>query len=200
MKSALLDLKPGDRFGFAKKIVREEKIEPRGDYAFVISVFEGAEKDIAERIGAAAYVPCSVRWSKARVGKLKKGEARRKKLTFPLFGGYIFLQADPMARGLAWLYNDRKFQRFLSFEGKPIAVRIREVERLKKLERSGAYDETTKLFSGIVGSVVEVESGVFADKSAVILEILDDGKVLVEFAPGGLPVKISVSDLERIGQ
>ncbi len=172
------------------------KVE-RGPNWFVLEVFAGCEEYFKKKIGETVWYPCKTVWKKNR--KSKRGAPRREKKLYPLVAGYIFVNArigrDP---ALNWIWDDRRLIGVLSCEGRPMPVTNNEITRMMTSEKEGHYDETVKLFSNIVGSVVEIQSGPFADKFVFVHE-LKGGKLHGDLIGSDVTVTISVSNLEKIG-
>jgi transcription antitermination factor NusG len=99
------------------------------------------------------------------ITKIKKWSDRKKKVTEPIFRGYIFIHADEKERQTSLTQN--AIVRCITFEGKPSVIPDWQIESLKKMLTespevfvSDKIEIGTKIkiiegpFSGVIGSVV----------------------------------------------
>ena len=108
------------------------------------------------------------------VTRLKQWSDRKKKVTEPLFSGYIFINADEKGRLTALEQN--AVVRTICFEGKPAVIPQWQIENLKKL-----MDENPEVFISNqlhTGTIVKVVSGPFSDVEGVIMQVSRDERTL----------------------
>jgi transcription antitermination factor NusG len=194
-----LEWKVGDKVGFVDLAKRRPvpKPEPGSETWFVMEVFAGHEEYFFEKLNEVIYFPRKVIWRKVKRVK-KDGVRLREKYAIPLIAGYVFLNSDLEHPGVRWMFEDRRLIGVLSFAGIPLRIPSGEVARLKLAESSGDYDETRKIFSSIIGTIVEVQSGPFAEKY-VHVHSFHDGKFRGTLLGSDLDVQIPLSNLEKIG-
>ena len=98
------------------------------------------------------------------ITKLKQWSDRKKKVTEPLFNGYIFVYGDEKARLSALKQN--AIVRSLTFNGQPAFVHEWEIENLKKMlaeNREVSIQNTLK-----AGTKVRVVQGPFKDVEGIV--------------------------------
>jgi transcription antitermination factor NusG len=194
-----LEWKVGDRVGFVDLEKRKPlpKIEIGSEAWYVMEVFAGHEEYFYDRMGDVVYFPRKVIWKKVRRVR-KDGVREREKRSFPLIAGYLFLNAELEHPGVRWMFEDRRMIGVLSFAGQALRVPVRDILRLRIAENLGDYDETRKIFSSIIGTMVEVQSGPFAEKY-VMVHSFSDGKFRGSLVGSDLEVQIPLSNIEKIG-
>lgn len=194
-----LEWKKGEIVGYVdlETMKPVEKIAAGGDSWYVLEVFAGTEEHFQAKGGAAVYFPRKVIWKKMRRVK-KDGNRAREKKSYPLIAGYLFLNSELDGPGVSEIFDDRRFIGVIAFAGTALKVPLVQILRLKKTEESGDYDETRKLFSSIIGTVVEVQSGPFAEKY-VMMHSFHDGKFEGTLLGSDLKVQLPLSSLEKIG-
>lgn len=114
-----------------------------------------AEQQIAA-VGLEYYLPT--------VTRLKQWSDRKKKVTEPLFNGYIFVYGVEKDRLIALQQN--AIVRSLTFNGKPAYVQDWEIENLKKMlaeNREVTIQNTLK-----AGTKVRVTEGPFKDVEGIV--------------------------------
>ena len=114
-----------------------------------------AEEQLSD-LGLELYLP--------KITKLKQWSDRKKKVTEPLFNGYIFIYGDEKDRLLALKQN--AVVRSLTFNGRPAYVQEWEIENLKKMlaeNREVSIENTLK-----AGTKVRVVQGPFKDVEGIV--------------------------------
>lgn len=114
-----------------------------------------AEQQIA-LLGIEYYLPT--------VTRLKQWSDRKKKVTEPLFNGYIFVYGEEKDRLYALQQN--AIVRSLTFNGKPAYVQNWEIENLKKM--LAEKREVTIKNTLIAGTKVKVVEGPFKDVEGIV--------------------------------
>ncbi|MBU2492482.1 MAG: UpxY family transcription antiterminator [Bacteroidetes bacterium] len=114
-----------------------------------------AEQQIA-LLGIEYYLPT--------VTRLKQWSDRKKKVTEPLFNGYIFVYGEEKDRLYALQQN--AIVRSLTFNGKPAYVQNWEIENLKKM--LAEKREVTIKNTLIAGTKVRVVDGPFKDVEGIV--------------------------------
>lgn len=98
------------------------------------------------------------------ITRLKQWSDRKKKVTEPLFNGYIFLLGDEKERLTALQQN--AIVRSVTFNGKPAYCHEWEIENLKKLlaeKREVSIQNTL-----VAGTKVKVIEGLFKDVEGIV--------------------------------
>ena len=116
--------------------------------------FKAQEQLLA--IGVELYLPT--------ITRLKQWSDRKKKVTQPLFNGYIFVYGDEKDR-LASL-KQNAIVRSLTFNGKPAYVQEWEIENLKKMlseNREVSIQNTL-----VAGTKIKVVDGPFKDVEGIV--------------------------------
>jgi len=105
---------------------------------------------------------------------VKKWSDRKKKVTEPLFRGYIFIYATEIERNLAITCD--AVIKTIFFDGKPAVIPAQQIESIRRLLES---PERIKVFTGITkGTVVKIESGPFAGIEGVVDFVSRDESML----------------------
>ncbi|MDA3862105.1 MAG: UpxY family transcription antiterminator [Melioribacteraceae bacterium] len=105
----------------------------------------------------------------------KRWSDRKKKVTEPLFRGYIFIHSNEIERNKA--VTRESVIKTIFFDGKPAVIPEREIESIKKLLES---PEKIQVFNGISqGIIVRIESGAFADVEGIVQKISKDENTLL---------------------
>jgi transcription antitermination factor NusG len=105
----------------------------------------------------------------------KRWSDRKKKVTEPLFRGYIFIHSNEIERNKA--VTRESVIKTIFFGGKPAVIPEREIESIKKLLES---PEKIQVFNGISqGIIVRIESGAFADVEGIVQKISKDENTLL---------------------
>lgn len=126
----------------------------------------------------------------------KKWSDRKKKVTEPLFRGYIFIKADEKERLKA--LEQKGVVRTVSFNGKPSKVPECQINNLKHM-----LSETrdVKVFEGIVkGTAVEVIEGPFNGVEGIVYNTSNDESMLaisVELLNRSVVVKLPAESVVK---
>ena len=119
-----------------------------------------------ESIGVENYLPT--------ITAIKKWSDRKKKVTEPLFRGYIFIRADEKER-LDSL-EQQAVVRTVSFNGKPSVVPDYQIDSLKQMLAGSAE---VKVFEGIVkGTEIKVVEGPFKGVEGIVYNVSKDESML----------------------
>ncbi|MBN1299879.1 MAG: UpxY family transcription antiterminator [Melioribacteraceae bacterium] len=109
-----------------------------------------------------------------KVQLLKKWSDRKKKVTEPLFRGYIFIRADERERLLALEQN--AIVKTIFFNGKPSAVPQSQIDSLKKM-LSNTND--IQVFNNIIkGNIVKIVEGPFSGTEGVVYNVSKNESML----------------------
>ncbi len=162
-----------------------------------LSCFEDAEKHVNEKLGVAGYYPKKTLWSKSRRRKRKAGEPSRVRRDIALIPGYVFCQTDLISElDLNGVLRDRKVLGLLK-TASTYEVGEKEILALIRSEEAGDYDETRKLFSGIVGASHEIISGPFIGRTATVSAI-ENGNAVARIAGLEVTLKIPLPKFDEI--
>ncbi len=139
-----------------------------------------------DECGIDYYLPTAVR--------IKQWSDRKKKVTEPLFSGYIFLYGSEKERLVA--LEQYSIVRTIFFQGKPAIIPEWQIENLKKmLEQSKDVSVTDKL---AVGTLVKIISGPFKDVEGIVYENNNQEKILaitIDLLRRSVIVKIPVDSI-----
>ncbi len=117
-------------------------------------------------IGVDTYLPT--------ITVTKQWSDRKKKVTEPLFKGYIFINSSEIERNSA--VARESVIKTIFFDGKPAVIPNQEIESIKKMLES---PEKIKVFNGITkGVIVKIESGPFEGIEGIVSSISDDENTL----------------------
>lgn len=129
------------------------------------------EKKVAERlneIGVVAYCPL--------ITKVSQWSDRKKAINVPLFNSYIFVQIADKDRNR--VFEVSGVVRYLFWLGKPAVVKDCEIETIKNwLSVPDVYDVLVDQWKK--GDSIVLESGPFANQSAVIKEVKQNHFILI---------------------
>ena len=100
----------------------------------------------------------------------KQWSDRKKKVTEPLFRGYIFICASEIERNNA--VTREAVIKTIFFNGAPAVIPEQEIESIKKMLES---PEKIQVFNGIAkGVIVKIESGPFEGIEGIVQTISED--------------------------
>ena len=120
---------------------------------------ERTVRDSLVQSGITVFLPEHTVWSRRR--------DRRKKITVPLFSGYLFVAPEGQEGWMRRVITTRSVVRILGLNGHPMPVLEREVESLRVLVGS---DECLEPVSYInLGDVVRVEEGPLTGAEGVVV-------------------------------
>ncbi|MBK7105478.1 MAG: UpxY family transcription antiterminator [Ignavibacteriae bacterium] len=117
---------------------------------------------------------CGVEHFLATVTKIKQWSDRKKKVTEPLFSGYIFVRGNEKDRLIA--LEQQSIVRTIFFEGKPAIVPNWQIENLQKMLERGTDISLTENLA--IGSRVKIISGPFKDVEGIVYENANQDKIL----------------------
>ncbi|MFH1196578.1 MAG: UpxY family transcription antiterminator [bacterium] len=126
--------------------------------------FKAAEQ--LKEVGVEYFLPT--------ITRTRQWSDRKKKVTEPLFRGYIFIHADERERLIS--VEREAVIRTIFFNGKPSVIPDSEIDGLKKILEKG--DDVFVVEGLTEGSPVEIVSGPFEGVSGVIIESPTDNKKL----------------------
>lgn len=106
--------------------------------------------------------------------KMKQWSDRKKKVTEPLFRGYIFIYATEKERLIS--VEREAVVRTIFFNGRPSIIPDNQIENLKKMLEEG--DDIFVVEGLTEGSPVEIISGPLKGVEGIIIESPTDGKKL----------------------
>jgi transcription antitermination factor NusG len=123
-------------------------------------------KEQLEEIGIETYLPT--------ITVVKQWSDRKKKVTEPLFRGYIFINATELERNNA--VTREAVIKTIFFNGKPAIIPNQEIENVKRLLET---PERIQVFNGIVrGVIVKIESGPFTGIEGIVNAVSKDESTL----------------------
>lgn len=129
------------------------------------------EIKVADRlnaIGVQAYCPL--------ITKMSQWSDRKKKITVPLFNSYIFVRLEEKERNI--IFEIPGAVRYLFWLGKPALVKETEIEAIQNwLSAPETYD--LELEEWKKGDTIVLESGPFANQSAIIKEVNQNHYLLI---------------------
>ncbi|MFW5877524.1 MAG: UpxY family transcription antiterminator [bacterium] len=152
------------------------------------------EKKVAyffERDGIAHYLPL--------VQRIKIWSDRKKKVAEPLFTSYIFVHITEKEH--LSVLKTQGVVRFVTFEGKKIAIRDAQIEAVRRYAENGE-EFTVNEKDYQIGKKVRVVSGDMKDLEGRLVQILGKQRVKVEIEAIGQSVFIHIPKgrLEIIGE
>jgi transcriptional antiterminator RfaH len=104
----------------------------------------------------------------------KQWSDRKKKVTEPLFKGYVFIRSNEIERNNA--VTREAVIKTIFFDGKPAEIPNQEIESIKKMLE---FPEKIQIFNGIVkGVIVKIESGPFTDVEGIVNSVSKDENTL----------------------
>ena len=129
------------------------------------------EKKIAERLnekGVVAYCPL--------IHKTSQWSDRKKTITVPLFNSYIFVQIEEKNRNQ--VFQVQGVVRYLFWLGKPAIVKDSEIQTIKQwLSNPKSFDVVVEQWEK--GDKIILDSGPFANQTAVIQEVKQNQYILI---------------------
>ncbi len=117
---------------------------------------------------------CGIEYFLPTITKMKQWSDRKKKVTEPLFSGYIFVKGNERDRLLA--LEQYAIVRSIFFEGKPATVPNWQIENLQKMLESGLDVSVSEKLA--VGSLVKIISGPFKDVEGIVYENSNQERIL----------------------
>ena len=137
---------------------------------------------------------CGIEYFLPKITRLKQWSDRKKKVTEPLFSGYIFIHGNEKDRLLA--LEQYAIVRSIFFEGAPAIVPDWQIENLKKMLESGSDIEVTEQLN--VGTKVKIISGPFKDIEGIVYETPNQEQMLaitIDLLRRSVVVKIPANSL-----
>jgi len=137
---------------------------------------------------------CGIEYFLPKITRLKQWSDRKKKVTEPLFSGYIFIHGNEKDRLLA--LEQYAIVRAIFFEGAPAIVPDWQIENLKKMLESGSDIEVTEQLN--VGTKVKIISGPFKDIEGIVYETPNQEQMLaitIDLLRRSVVVKIPANSL-----
>ncbi len=137
---------------------------------------------------------CGIEYFLPKITRLKQWSDRKKKVTEPLFSGYIFIRGNEKDRLLA--LEQYAIVRSIFFEGAPAIVPDWQIENLQKMLESGSDIEVTEQLN--VGTKVKIISGPFKDVEGIVYETPNQEQMLaitIDLLRRSVIVKIPANSL-----
>ncbi len=117
---------------------------------------------------------CGVEFYLPTIVRIKQWSDRKKKVTEPLFSGYIFIHGNERDRLIA--LEQYAIVRSIFFEGRPAIIPDWQIENLRKmLEKGEDIVVTDKLH---IGSKVKIINGPFKDIEGIVYESANQERML----------------------
>jgi len=107
---------------------------------------------------------------------IRQWSDRKKKVTLPLFPGYIFIRADESERSRAFLVKE--FVKFISFNGKPALLTSTDIEMVRRLESMDA--QAIDLSTITPGVNVDIVSGHLSGLKGTLVRADGQNRVVIE--------------------
>ncbi len=125
----------------------------------------------------------------------KQWSDRKKKVTEPLFRGYIFIYSTEIERNNA--VTREAVIKTIFFDGKPAVIPNQEIESIKKMLES---PEKIRVFTGIVkGVFVKIESGPFEGIEGIVdLVSEDENRLSVSMQMLNRTISVSIAGDTKI--
>ena len=130
------------------------------------------------------------------ITRLKQWSDRKKKVTEPLFKGYIFIEATEKERLRAVEFNS--IVKTIFFDGKPSIIPDYQINNLKNLlsnsNKVHVYHEIIK------GDIIKITEGPFEGVEGIVFNVSKDDAMLavtIDLLRRSVAVKISVADVRK---
>jgi transcription antitermination factor NusG len=107
---------------------------------------------------------------------MRQWSDRKKRVTLPLFPGYIFIRADESERTKAFLVKE--FVKFITFDGKPAILTAQEIETVKQLESLDAQAMDCSMI--VPGVKVDIVSGHLNGLKGTLMRKDGQNRVVIE--------------------
>lgn len=117
---------------------------------------------------------CGVEYYLPTIVRVKQWSDRKKKVTEPLFSGYIFIYGNERDRLIA--LEQYAIVRSIFFEGRPAIIPDWQIENLKKMLEKGEDIEVTDKLQ--IGSKVKIINGPFKDVEGIVYENANQERIL----------------------
>ena len=130
------------------------------------------------------------------VTKLKQWSDRKKKVTEPLFRGYIFIEATEKERLVAVEF--KSIVKTIFFDGKPSIIPDYQINNLKNLLSSA---NKVQVFHEIIeGDIIKITDGPFEGVEGIVYNVSKDDAMLavtIDLLRRSVAVKISAADVRK---
>lgn len=117
---------------------------------------------------------CGVEFYLPTVVRIKQWSDRKKKVTEPLFSGYIFVHGSERERLLA--LEQYAIVRSIFFEGKPAVIPDWQIENLRKMLEKG--EDIVVSDNLKIGSRVKIINGPFKDVEGIVYDSPNQERML----------------------
>ncbi len=137
---------------------------------------------------------CGIEYFLPKITRLKQWSDRKKKVTEPLFSGYIFVRGNEKDRLLA--LEQYAIVRSIFFEGAPAIVPDWQIENLQKMLENGTDIEVTEQLK--IGTKVKIISGPFKDVEGIVYQTPNQEQMLaitIDLLRRSVVVKIPANSL-----
>ena len=137
---------------------------------------------------------CGIEYFLPKITRLKQWSDRKKKVTEPLFSGYIFIRGNEKDRLLA--LEQYAIVRSIFFEGAPAIVPDWQIENLQKMLENGSDIEVTEQLK--IGTKVKIVSGPFKDIEGIVYKTPNQERMLaitIDLLRRSVVVKIPANSL-----
>ncbi len=130
------------------------------------------------------------------ITRFKQWSDRKKKVTEPLFRGYIFIQATEKERLTAVECN--AVVKTIFFDGKPSVIPEYQINSLKNLLSNTS---SVQVFNEVIkGDRIKIKEGPFAGVEGVVYEVSKDESMLavnIDLLKRSVVVKLSAADVTK---
>ncbi len=137
---------------------------------------------------------CGIEYFLPKITRLKQWSDRKKKVTEPLFSGYIFVYGNEKDRLLA--LEQYAIVRSIFFEGAPAIVPDWQIQNLQKMLENGTDIEVTEQLK--IGTKVKIISGPFKDVEGIVYQTPNQERMLaitIDLLRRSVVVKIPANSL-----
>ncbi len=137
---------------------------------------------------------CGIEYFLPKITRLKQWSDRKKKVTEPLFSGYIFVRGNEKDRLLA--LEQYAIVRSIFFEGAPAIVPDWQIENLQKMLENGTDIKVTEQLK--IGTKVKIISGPFKDVEGIVYQTPNQEQMLaitIDLLRRSVVVKIPANSL-----
>ena len=142
---------------------------------FVVRTLGRHEERVAERLqafGCQTLLPTMAKWIRPR-RRSPSGMAKRERVEFPLFPGYLFVGFEPDAQPVSFapITETNGVLGILTVDGEPGAVPAEMIDRFRDAQARGDHDATleeAKRLANLIGSEFTIPNGPFEGHGGIV--------------------------------